>query len=236
MNRKILIWTIKKICLISDKLKKWPRQNLANFITAFGLLMTSWYLATVYYHPERLKQIFFSGLSIGLTDYFDGKIARRFGAESMLGSIIDRIRDLVFIYPSLFILVWRYRWESMSLPFSNVTIPFTKGVMFVIFGLEGFLLFIFFAGSILNLRGRKIDLLPNKWGQKKMYCSFVVVLVWLLSLAVEKDLGLPLIYCSIWVIYLGFGLMLYWRVRSLENYWQRRTQRKTIFQKPKDPK
>ena len=43
----------------------------------------------------------------GVTDYLDGKIARRFGLESRLGQLLDPVADRLYIVATLLGLAWR---------------------------------------------------------------------------------------------------------------------------------
>lgn len=43
----------------------------------------------------------------GVTDYLDGKIARRFGLESRLGQLLDPVADRLYIASTLLGLAWR---------------------------------------------------------------------------------------------------------------------------------
>ncbi|WP_457255231.1 CDP-alcohol phosphatidyltransferase family protein [Pedococcus sp. P5_B7] len=43
----------------------------------------------------------------GVSDYLDGKIARRFGMESRLGQLLDPFADRLYIATTLFGLAWR---------------------------------------------------------------------------------------------------------------------------------
>lgn len=43
----------------------------------------------------------------GLTDYLDGKIARRFGLESRVGQLLDPLADRLYIASTLLGLAWR---------------------------------------------------------------------------------------------------------------------------------
>ncbi|GAA2162110.1 CDP-alcohol phosphatidyltransferase family protein [Pedococcus bigeumensis] len=43
----------------------------------------------------------------GISDYLDGKIARRFGMESRLGQLLDPFADRLYIATTLFGLAWR---------------------------------------------------------------------------------------------------------------------------------
>lgn len=43
----------------------------------------------------------------GLTDYLDGKIARRFGLESRVGALLDPLADRLYVLSTLLGLAWR---------------------------------------------------------------------------------------------------------------------------------
>ncbi len=43
----------------------------------------------------------------GVSDYLDGKIARRFGLESRLGALLDPVADRLYILTTLLALAWR---------------------------------------------------------------------------------------------------------------------------------
>jgi len=43
----------------------------------------------------------------GITDYLDGKIARRYGLESRLGQLLDPVADRLYILSTLLGLAWR---------------------------------------------------------------------------------------------------------------------------------
>lgn len=43
----------------------------------------------------------------GVTDYLDGKIARRFGLESKVGALLDPVADRLYILTTLLGLAWR---------------------------------------------------------------------------------------------------------------------------------
>lgn len=211
MNREFFGKTINRI-------KNWSHQNLANFVSAIKILIAFWLAFTVYSNPEQLKQILALWIAGGTADYFDGKIAKRFNIESQIGSIIDRIGDRALIYPSLFALAWQYRWQIATLPFPSITIPLTKGAIIAMFIIEGLLLTAFVIGVIWRLLGKKINLLPNQWGRKKVGCGLIMGLIWLASITVEKEYGFPLIKLTIFLIYLGFLLMIYWGSISLADY------------------
>jgi len=195
------------------------KENLANIVTILGLLVAIWLLVIAINNPEQLWSIFLLAGFVALTDFIDGRIARKFNISTYFGSILDRIRDRVFIYPALIILTWHYHWKLTNLPF--ITNTFTKALIIVVLGMEALASIAGCIGIIWYISEIKIDLNPSKWGKKKMFCGFTVVLIWFFSLTIEKYLGFPLIKFSIFVIDLGLVLMIYWAYRSLEEYFKR---------------
>lgn len=196
------------------------KENLANIITfigfvdAFALLVIA-----IYNNPELLWLIDFLFVMGCLTDLIDGPIARKLKIETLIGSLLDRLRDRALIYPTLAVLIWHHRWNFTNLVLTAQVLTIVFVV--IIIGLEILLLIACSVGVIWFLGGAKIDLQPNKWGRKKAFSSFIVVLIWLFSLTIEKYQGFPMIKYSIFVIDLGLILMIYWAYKSLEEYCKR---------------
>jgi cardiolipin synthase len=46
-------------------------------------------------------------MASGITDYLDGKIARRYGLESRVGQLLDPIADRLYVLTTLLALAWR---------------------------------------------------------------------------------------------------------------------------------
>jgi CDP-diacylglycerol--glycerol-3-phosphate 3-phosphatidyltransferase len=188
-------------------------QNLANIITVFGLVMAIWLLIIIVTNPEELWLILILAGVIGLTDFVDGKIARRFKIESGVGSALDRLRDKVFTCPTLVILTW-FCWPLVDQNF--IFLALTSALVVLIIFLEALLLFAWFVGII-----KKLNVASNRFGQRKMFCQFVAVAVWLISLAVKKYSGFPLINYSIYLINLILLATVYLGIKSAEDYYQR---------------
>jgi len=195
-------------------LKRWFFQNIANIITVFGLIGTFWLLIIIISNPEQLWLILILAGLISLTDLIDGLVARRLKIKSNFGSALDRLRDKVFICPLLIILVWHYP-ESMSTA-SILVNTFTKALIVVIVLFESLLLTIWLIGII-----KKLDVGSNKYGKTKMFCEFLVVIFWLISLTINKYLDFSLIHFSIYLIDLIMVVTIYLAIRSLEGYYQK---------------
>lgn len=194
-------------------LKNWLTQNLANIITVFGLVVAIWLLIIIVSSPEQLWLILVLAGVVGLTDFFDGIVARRLKIKSGLGSALDRLRDKIFVCPTLVILTWYY-WPLTKKPV--VFIALTEALVTIIIFLEVLLLMAWFLGIV-----KQLDVSSNKFGQRKMFCQFIAVMTWLISLTVKKYSGFPLINYSIYLIDLILIVTVYFGVKSAEGYYQR---------------
>lgn len=199
---------------MNKKVKEWIFKNLANAVTVFGLIGTSWLLVIMINSPEQLWLILILAGLVSLTDLIDGLIARRLKIKSNFGSALDRLRDKIFICPILIILVWYYP-ESLGAA-SIVVCTLTKALIIVIVLLESLLLITWLIGII-----KKLDVSSNQYGRIKMFYEFLTVIFWLISLAVKKYLDFSLIHFSIYLIDLIMIVTIYFAIRSLEGYYQK---------------
>ena len=197
-------------------MKSWLFQNIANFITLFGLLATIWLSVIAINSPEQLWLILLLAMGIGLTDFVDGRIARFLKIKSEFGAALDRLRDKIFICPILIILAWCYgqKLAEQSILISTLT----KALIILIVLIELILLTAWLIAII-----RKLDISSSQWGRAKMLGEFIVVIFWLVSLAVEKYFGFPLFRFSIYLIDLILLVTTYLAIKSLEGYWKRYT-------------
>lgn len=198
---------------IKEKTKNWWKQNLANIVSIFGLIVSLLFLIMIILDPENIFVIVVCGFIASLTDFIDGPIARRLKCESVFGSYIDRLRDRIFIYPAIIILGWQYKSK----------IIFPELLFFLIGSLiifEALLARIGYYGLLWYTEGKNINLNPNKYGKRKIFTGFTVVLIWIISLGFEST-NIPLLRYSIWIIYLGLGLMVYWAYVSWKEYMNR---------------
>ena len=123
-------------------------------------------MATV---PEEILAVTILVGAIGLTDFFDGWVARRFHIVSTFGKAIDRLRDKLFICSVLAFLVW-ISSESLagSMLINTLTIALAVGVII----LEGVLLIFWVVGI-----AKKLDLSSRRAGKIKMFCQFFVAII-----------------------------------------------------------
>ena len=204
--------------LISKELKEWFFQNLANIITIFGFLAAIWVLVIAVNNPEELWAVIVLAGIVGLSDLFDGIIARKFKITSSFGGALDRLRDKIFIVPLLIILTWNHAWRLTNLP--DVLSTLTKALVIALIITETFLFIAWWIGIF-----KKLILTSNKWGKRKMFCQFLVVAFWLISLTIEKYCNLRVIHFSIYLIDLTLIVTVFLAIKSLDGYYQSYTKR-----------
>lgn len=72
-------------------------------------------------------------LIIGLTDFFDGLLARKFKISSEFGSKMDGIADMLFYYTVL-ALILIFRWNIVKLYFTQISIIFLLSILVLLYG------------------------------------------------------------------------------------------------------
>ena len=189
-------------------------KNLPNIVTILGLVGAIWLLVITITSPEQLGLIFVLAIIVSSTDYLDGWLAKRLEGKSDVGAALDRLRDKVFIVPTLIILTWYYKDKVTDLP---ITGTLTEALVIVVVLIEALL---FFTGLIGLFK--KLGVESNPFGKKKMFFEFLVVIIWLASLTIEKYLG-KIVPFSIYLIDLCLLLAAYYSVKSFEGYYQRYT-------------
>ena len=89
--------------------------NLINLLTLSRILLAPIIFLNLVFDNYLLCLIFFS--IAGLTDYFDGYLARKYNSESQLGEILDPIADkilVIFIFIGLSVTLNSYLIGIMS--------------------------------------------------------------------------------------------------------------------------
>jgi len=206
---------------IKQRTKNWWRQNLANIVTVSGVIFAFLFLRAAALEFENIPKQIIYALLTAATDLADGRIARsKKGAITIFGSYIDRIRDRIFIFPGIIILAWQHQ-EKIVFPELFI------GLMLTLVFFEFLIFRIGFIGYWWHRRGKEIDLQSSKFGQKKMFAGFAIVLIWLFSLFFEYR-GIISMEYSAWLIYFGLALMNFWSYISWQEYANREIEaRKT---------
>ena len=86
--------------VVSDRVLTLP--NVLSVLRLVGVPIFLWAILSEH-DVLALVTLMLSGVS----DYLDGKIARRFGMESRLGQLLDPFADRLYIATTLFGLAWR---------------------------------------------------------------------------------------------------------------------------------
>ena len=79
--------------------------TLPNVLSALRLIGVPVFLWAILTRRDGLALILLT--ASGITDYLDGKIARRYGLESRIGQLLDPIADRLYIVSTLLGLAWR---------------------------------------------------------------------------------------------------------------------------------
>jgi len=211
----------QKIQKMKDKTKNWYKQNLANFISFIKIVASFLFFYELLYGKNILGTIIYGSIA-ALADLIDGPAARWLKIESVFGSYLDRIGDRIFIYPTLVILGWQHKNEII---FPGLFFALICSLAFF----EILLSRVGITGLLWHAKGLKVNLEPNKAGKKKIFTGFILVFIWIASLWL-KSIGLPVLKYSIYLIYLGLVLMVYWACIS----WRQYTARSEEIKKNKE--
>lgn len=95
------------------------KRNLANIITSIRIIGA---LSLIFFEPLSVPFFIIYGVC-GLSDAFDGFIARKLGISSSIGSALDSISDLLFygimaakIFPVLVSILTTFQWIIIAVP------------------------------------------------------------------------------------------------------------------------
>ncbi len=199
-------------------MKNWLWKNLANIVTAFGFFLVLWLVVVVIYDPDRLWLAFLLFLAAGLTDFLDGKIARRYNLTSNVGKLLDRVRDKILVC-SILPLLFLYHWpekESFFLA-TTITLALVAGIMLIE-------LFLLIAGFVGVARGKDVG--ASNAGKVKMFAEFIVIAFWFLCLNIDKYTGLNLFGYSVYLIDAMLAFVLYYSINSLGDYCHRYAEKR----------
>ncbi|AKI96961.1 CDP-diacylglycerol--glycerol-3-phosphate 3-phosphatidyltransferase [Kosmotoga pacifica] len=81
--------------------------NIPNILTLSRIILTIPIVAFLYFEPEKWSAVSFAFFIIAaLTDYFDGKLARKLNQVSTFGKFLDQISDKIMITSLLLIFMF----------------------------------------------------------------------------------------------------------------------------------
>jgi len=89
--------------------------NFANLLTFSRILMIPLIVGSFYLDGDKANWIGFAIFTIaGITDFFDGYIARKFSMTSALGKFMDPIADKLLIAAAIMMMVAFHRIEGLA--------------------------------------------------------------------------------------------------------------------------
>ena len=170
---------LKKINLQKLKL------NIPNLLSISRLLLV--FPLIIFLEINRPFYVFILIIIGGLTDYFDGLIARRFNLKTRLGAILDPLSDKVFyLIPLVFLC------KDNLIPFWSFTLILLRELI------------------ISSLRNVTKDGLPaSQLGKFKTFFFFISVIIFFTPLEISLMNNLALIFywsgfCLTFVTLLGY--------------------------------
>jgi len=195
----------------ADYVKRgWFLRNLANLITSVGVALCVVLLWVIICHPERIDWILYLLSLIFVTDYLDGKAARRFG-ESYLGGALDRLRDKFAIFNVVLFLI---RDGRVHLSFKIVSVPVAV--------IEAALIF-----YMVKEWRKKVDASTVKSankrgpGQIKMFLQSAAMFLCIANVIVEPHMGQTYHICATIILNVLFAFAIFFAVKSFISHRNR---------------
>ena len=148
-------------------------QNTANLVTVVRIILTFWLNGLIWFNGETsFSLIFFLAVIIGITDWLDGWIARRWDIASPLGGDLDKFADKLYAC-SLFI--YFIKIEIMNWDFNHVLLVLVGSLIVLILCIESILIIVWIIGFF-----KEFETKSNKYGKIKMGIQFVAIGYWFL--------------------------------------------------------
>lgn len=187
--------------------------NIANTITAIGILLTAWFITFVFGGSKDYPLIFSLSVLIGISDWLDGWLARRWDIVTSLGSDLDKLRDKAYACSAFYFFLN----ELWHLPEQSL-LYLIKGLIILILVIEALLVTTWIIG--------KIKVLPtqsHRDGKIKAAIYFGTISWWFFLRCLEGplkfDIGKSLY--PLFSISLLLSLGSIYGIRSFYGYLQR---------------
>lgn len=189
------------------------KKHGANMITAVGIVVAFWVNALAWSGSNDYRLMLALSLAVGLTDFWDGQIARRAKCVTSLGISLDKFRDKVFVLP-LFVLFLLELWRSQS----EISI-LIKGMIMLLIVVETGLI----SASLIGFF-KGWDISPNPNGKVKMWFYFAFIFFAFLAKSNGAAIGNDhAFYADILAMMILFFAAIY-AILSLEGYLNRYTR------------
>jgi phosphatidylglycerophosphate synthase len=154
---------------IFQKVKEGIFRNLANAITAVGIILTVWLNSLLWNEPVNHLLIFILAVGVGLSDLIDGWLARHWQIATSIGGSLDKFRDKLFTC-SLFAYFLRELWYWAD----GVWLALVKGLIILILIIELFLVAVWIIGFV-----KGFDVSSHLAGKIKTTFYFIAIGWWL---------------------------------------------------------
>lgn len=180
--------------LLADLFSNW--KTVPNLLSFIRILMVPLF-AYIFVHDEIPHNVLWSVIIIGLsglTDLFDGKIARRFNQISNLGKILDPIADKLTVITVAILLLIKFRASEDSLirAFSWVFVVFLAKDAVMVLGGAAMIAFgirpgaaeiygkvstcVFYAVMLLVVAfGKDVGALQNIWTMPPVIMGILII-------------------------------------------------------------
>jgi len=165
--------------------RSWLYRNLANIITLTRVPLS----LLIIFFSKNLFLVIVLVLLIALTDFVDGKLAKKMGIESKKGEILDPITDKVFFVIMFFVLI------GMPFPF------WMKVIMTATAIVELGLLYYWILGVAKGLNASTTKIKGKRYGpgQIKMFLVCTAMILGLLELFYQLNLKvIDYALCILW--------------------------------------
>lgn len=184
-------------------------KNLANLITAIGVILAVWTNALIWGGSTNHLLIFLLASAVAFSDLLDGWLARRRNIISSIGASLDKFRDKIFICP-LFVYFLKRIWQE-----GGDWLALIKGLILLILLLEFFLILVWVVGFIKGLN------VASHWAGKVKMDLYFAAAGWWLFLRLENSISSQLkAYLHLGLVPL-FSFAAVFAIFSLAGYLQR---------------
>jgi len=148
-------------------------RHTANLITISRIILTFFLNGLIWFNSEvNFSLIFFLAVVIGITDWLDGWIARKWEIVSPLGGDLDKFADKLYAC-SLF--AYFIKKEITSWNFDHTLLIFVGSLIALILFIEFILIIIWIIGFF-----KEFETKSNKYGKIKMAIQFIAIGYWFL--------------------------------------------------------
>ncbi|MEP6568356.1 MAG: CDP-alcohol phosphatidyltransferase family protein [Acidobacteriota bacterium] len=173
--------------------------TVPNLLTVFRMVLIPVFVSLLFYHR------FLSALAVfvlaGLTDGLDGLLARRFGQQSQLGTVLDPVADKLMLVSAFIVLSMRSIFPQ-PLP-SHLPVPFWVTVAVISRDV-----FIIVGAAAINMTTGFRGFRPSWLGKLNTTVQIVGIAAIMFAASVPHYHGyyLPTVYAAVFILAILSGL------------------------------